>query len=336
MKKILFIVIIIAIAGFAWFTFMAGPVTSVDVPESVSVQPGQSVTAIANVLKEKGLIRSPFFFKMYVRFKGVQAKLQAGDFMLSPAQSAGEIIEILTSGKTQDIIVTIPEGLTVADIDALVASKGLAQAGDILNCAYTCDFSAYSFIAKRNVGSREDGYGSKLEGYLFPETYFVSRSDFKPENFLKQMLDTFSERVIIKYADDIKTSGRTLPQIVTMASLIEEESRTEHERPIVSGILWKRYDAPMVLGVDATVRYFRLKTTSAITRQDLEAESPYNTRKNRGLPPTPIASASEQSIIAALHPQASEYWFYLHDAEGKIHYAETNDDHNLNKQQFLR
>ncbi|HRH94062.1 MAG TPA: endolytic transglycosylase MltG, partial [Candidatus Peribacteria bacterium] len=135
---------------------------------------------------------------------------------------------------------------------------------------------------------------------------------------------------------DLSRSGRTLHQAVTMASLVEEESRHEDERPVVAGILWKREEAGTILGVDATVRYIVGKPSAALTVTDLDTASPYNTRKVAGLPPGPIANPGVSAIVAALQPQASEYWYYLHGTDGMIHYARTNDEHNANKARYLR
>ena len=175
----------------------------------------------------------------------------------------------------------------------------------------------------------------RLEGYLFPDTYFVNAAEFDVQKFLERLLRTFEERVASGLQDDLAVSGRDLSDVITMASLIERETVTSEERPIVSGILWKRLDAGRALDVDATVRYILEKPTNALTRSDLEFDSPYNTRRIAGFPPGPIANPGLASIKAALHPEDSPYWYYLHDNEGKIHYAETNDEHNVNKVRYL-
>ena len=120
-----------------------------------------------------------------------------------------------------------------------------------------------------------------------------------------------------------------------MASLIERETRTAEERPIISGILWKRFDAERGLDVDATVRFVLGKATGALTKEDLEVDSAYNTRRRRGLPPGPIANPGLASLEAALHPEDSTYWYYLHGKKGEIHYSETNDEHNEKKEKYL-
>ena len=161
-------------------------------------------------------------------------------------------------------------------------------------------------------------------------------SDFVPKFFLERMLGTFRTRVVDGMKNDIKSSGHSLHEIVTMASLIEEETRAAAEKPIVSGILWKRFTAKTGLGVDAAVRYIVHKKTEALTTTDLAVDSPYNLRRFRGLPPGPIAAAGAASIHAALHPENSPYWYYLHGRDGQIRYGVTNDDHNANKARYLK
>jgi UPF0755 protein len=150
------------------------------------------------------------------------------------------------------------------------------------------------------------------------------------------MLGTFRKRIIAAHAEEIKAGGKTLADIVTMASLIEKESRYDDERAMVSGILWKRFDAGTLLGVDATVRYRVSKKTEPLTKTDLLIDSAFNTRRIRGLPPSPITNPGESSIMAALQPKDSSYWYYLHGNDGVIRYAVTNDEHNVNKARYLR
>ena len=244
-----------------------------------------------------------------------------------------QIVEVLQSGKADEAVITIPEGYTVRQIDALMAERGFSATGEILRCAQECDFSSFEFLP--SVGGLAQR-GGKVEGYLYPDTYFVAKEDFHPKFFLERLLTTFRKKVVGPYESVIGQSGRSLHEIVTMASLIEEETLTDTERPVVSGILWKRFDDGRGLGVDATVRYILDKQTDAITQADLNTNSPYNSRKFRGLPPGPIASVGIASFLAALYPQESAYWYYLHGSDGEIHYAVTNEEHNVNRYLFMR
>lgn len=336
MKKLLFIIVLVAL-GTWWVSHGLSPVD----PEAktsifVKIESGESLSKIAATLEEKGLIRSPFMFKTYAKFAKASSKLQAGTFGLKKSQTLSEIMEIIRSGKSEEMMITIPEGLTVAEIDSLMAAKGFGSPGDIIDCAFRCDFSTFDFLPSKAGGSAQLGYGSRLEGYLFPETYAVNTTEYVPKFFLERMLGTFRKKIVNGFADQILESGRTLPEIVTMASLIEEESRRGEERPIVAGILWKRIDNGVLLGVDATTRYQLQKKTEPLTKADFETVSAYNTRRNQGLPPSPIANAGESAFLAALKPEESRYWYYLHGKDGVIRYAVTNDEHNVNRGRYLR
>ena len=333
MKKLLIILAIILSSVVGWYEFSLRPVDAADDSRRpVTILSGLSVGDIGGVLEKRDIIRSARAFSLYVRLHGLSTALQAGDFLLQKSQSVPQIVATLQSGKSAEISVTIPEGFTVADIDALLVQKGLITAGAFTACAQMCDFSGYHFLPAVGAIAKR---GGKVEGYLFPDTYLVFRQNFNADEFLKRLLDTFRKRVVSGLANDLATSKHALHEIMTMASLIEEETKTDEERPVVSGILWKRLTAKAGLGVDATIRYVLEKPVDVLTRADLDVDSPYNLRKYRGLPPGPIANPGMASIKAALHPQESTYWYYLHGKDGIIRYAETNDEHNRNKVLYL-
>ncbi len=334
MKKFALISLVLIVLAYGWYRFSLRPADSADTAAyPVNIPQGLSVRAIGKVLQEKNFLRSPLAFEIYARVHGVAGLLQAGTFSLKTSMSAPEIIAALQRGLTEQVIVTIPEGFTVRDIDALLASKGLSETGALIACATQCNLSDYAFLPSgKSLAAR----GGRLEGYLFPDTYFISRSNFTVETFVEKLLENFQKRVTEGMAADLKSSKRSLHDIVTMASLIEEETRTADERPVVSGILWKRLDNGISLGVDAAVRYIVGKPTAAITRADLDIDSPYNSRKYLGLPPGAIANAGLSSFQAALNPENSPYLFYLHGNDGQIRYARTNDEHNANRVKYLQ
>ncbi len=335
MKRLLFIAAVSFLLFSVWR--LSTPIDPSDTRDvTVTVDPGSSVSSIAELLFAQNLIRSPFFFKTYARITGRATALQAGTFSMTRAFSTSEIIRILHQGEAQQLSVSIPEGFTVADIDALLASRGFGKKGDIIDCAFHCNFDSFEFLPLKHAGSSTLAYGSRLEGYLFPETYAISLSGYVPKFFLERLLGEFRTRVVNAHAEEIRLSGHTLHEVITMASLIEEESRNADERFIVSGILWKRLKNRVVLGVDATTRYETGKKTDALTKAELEADSLYNTRRKQGLPPGPIANPGISSILASLQPKESIYWYYLHGKDGSIHYAETAEGHTANKMNFLR
>lgn len=328
------IVLGVVIGGFAlWFHSALQPVNVTDAARQiVEIPKGFSTEQIAQLLEEKGIIKSSLAFRLYAKWQGMENKLQAGSFVLTPSLNADALVSALSNAVAKESAITIPEGFTVDQIDALLAGRGLIKPGEFSECARTCDLSAFSFLPKRaGLAAR----GGNVEGYLFPDTYFVLTDGFTAESFMKRLLQTFQSRVVTGLADDIAASGKPLHDLITMASLIEEEAASDEERPTISGILWKRDDAPMSLGVDAAVRYILSKPSADITASDLKIDSPYNLRKYPGLPPGPIANPGIASIRAAMHPKDSPYWYYLHGSDGVIRYAETNDGHNENKRKYL-
>jgi UPF0755 protein len=177
--------------------------------------------------------------------------------------------------------------------------------------------------------------GGKLEGYLYPDTYFVEPEEFVAKFFLERMLGSFRKEILTPYEGLIQNSGMNVHGYVTMASLVEEETRADEERSVVAGILLKRNEEGWGLGIDAAVRYIVNKPTEDITHGDLNVNSPYNLRKFKGLPPGPIANPGKKSFEAVLYPNDSAYWYYLHDKEGQIHYSRTNEEHNTKRFLYL-
>lgn len=335
MRKILLLLIFLGMLSIGWYTWSLRPLDSrSDVRRTVKIASGSSVETIGDLLEEKGVIRSSFAFKIYVRTHGAQLALQAGSFVLRPSMNIAEVMEALRTGIAAEAVITIPEGYTVQNIDRLLTSRGIITQGQLKQCANNCDFSSFAFLPKKK--SDFAMRGGQVEGYLYPDTYFIVVDEFQPKFFLERLLGTFEKRILETFKNDIARSKRSLHEIITMASLIEEETRADEERPVVSGILWKRYDAGRGLDVDAAVRYILDKPEDALTVSDLNTNSPYNLRKFRGLPPGPIASSSLESIRAAIFPKDTEYWYYLHGFDGKIHYAVTNEEHNVNRYKYLR
>jgi|TARA_Y100000310_G_scaffold344158_1_gene455435 UPF0755 protein len=334
MRRFLILPLILGCSIFFWYFNALAPLDAASQDRhTIKIESGLSVQAIADLLHSRGVIKSPLAFTTYARMRRETGALQAGKFVLRPTMSVAQILDILKSGKADEAVITIPEGYTLTQIDTLLAQKGFSGTGEILRCAQECDFSSFSFLPYVS-GLAERG--GKIEGYLYPDTYFVAKEDFHSKFFLERLLTTSRKKIVDFYATDIEKSGRSLHELVTMASLIEEETLADEERSVVSGILWKRYDDGRGLGVDATVRYILNKPTDAITVADLNTNSPYNTRKFRGLPPGPIANAGIESFIAALFPKESEYWYYLHGSNGEIHYAVSNEEHNINRHLYIR
>lgn len=266
------------------------------------IEKGQNLFQIAKNLEKEGLIKNRFFFDFYVIIKSAQNKLQAGEYYLNPSMDIAEIAKKIISGDVAKIVVTIPEGFTVKQIEERL---GLKLPGE------------------------------NLEGFLFPDTYqFPLR--VTGEEVVKKMKDNFEKKLTKELREEIKRQGKTIFEIVTMASLLEKEVKTKEDKELVSGILWKRLKNKIPLQVDATIIYITGKKTTKISIEETKIDSPYNTYKYLGLPKGPICNPGLESILAAIYPKDSDYWYYLSTPEGKTIFSKTLEEHNLAKVRYLK
>lgn len=330
MKKLLLLLFLglLAFGVIFFYRFYIGGLNYSLSPEStdrvvVDIKTGSTAEQIAQLLAEKKLIKSPLIFKLYLRQNDLSNQLKAGRMILQENQNLKEIVDVLMRGKSEEMAVTILEGWTVKQIAEYLEDSGLTTVEEFLECIANCDFD-FDFLP--------EGY---LEGYLYPDTYFVNFGSYTNERFITRLIQTLENRLEDDDFKAVKNSGRTFEEIMIIASIVEREERNSDERPTIAGILWDRYDSSVGLGADATVLYALDRTKGGLTYNDLQIDSPYNTRKYRGLPPTPIANPGISSILAAIYPNKTNYFYYLHDSDGRVHYAETNDEHNENKRRYL-
>jgi len=287
------------------------------------VHRGESAKGIAYGLDEAGLIVNEKSFLRTLESEGLDSSIQYGSYLLSPSMTLREIITVLTTEGTGEMAVTLIEGWTIAEMDDHLFELGLIQDGDFEICIENCSFD-YEFL---------EG-ASSLEGYLFPDTYFVDSATFSVESFINQLLRTFDSKITDEMDAAIEASGRSLDEIVNVASMIEKEVRTDADIPVVGGIIWKRLDNDWTLGIDATLLY--VQNDNELTVEDLAMDSPYNTRLETGLPPSAISNPGLASLKGAIYPEVSDYWFYLTTLDtGEVIYAITNDEHEANKDQYL-
>lgn len=288
---------------------------------SVEIEKGSGLTAISQKLKDREVIRDDFVFRLFVKWNKLGTKLQAGEYVIQKNLTFAEIVDILQNGKSKEQKITIPEGSTISDIDAILAKKSLIQPGDFKTCAGTCTLSFRV---------------SNLEGYLYPSTYFINPNTFSSKRFIERLYKNFQIQ-ISTFSADVANSSRSLDEIVRVASMIEREAFGDSlsEKKKIAGIMWKRLDEGIALGIDATTRYELDAWDRPLYTVDFETKSGYNTRRNLGLPPTAISNFSMDSFEAAVNPEETNYYYYLHDRSGKIHFAVTLADHNVNKRNYL-
>lgn len=289
----------------------------------VSIEKGSSAKSIADKLDDSELIVSKVSFLRTVKDEDLEGSLRYGSFVLEKSMTLREIVAVLTTQGTGEMALTVPEGWTISDIDTRLTDLGLIEAGAFRTCTFNCDFSDYEFL----------GEDRSLEGFLFPDTYFLDGAKVNSEELIWRMLNNFDQKWTDEMDADLKKSDRTLREVVTVASMLEKEVRTDADLPIVAGIIWKRLDHDWMLGIDATLLY--IDEDGALDSADLAKESPYNTRLETGLPPTAIGNPGFKALTAALHPETSDYWFYLTDSTGAVHYAVSNAEHEANKSQYI-
>ncbi|MHB8877308.1 MAG: endolytic transglycosylase MltG [Myxococcaceae bacterium] len=335
MKRLLAVVLallVLAVAAssgaFLWAQgAVAAPGPKGDGAELIFTVPKKTTArGIGRLLAEQGLIDSPRLWRFCLwRRGGLEAK--AGQFKLKRGQSMAELATALEGAPLpEDVPFVVVEGWRLRDTDAALAAKGFIRAGEYVAAAS----APGGYTAPFPLPSRS------LEGYLYPETYRVPKEGLQVAVLIQRQLDTFVERVFTPYQDEVKKSPRTLDALVTLASMLEREEPTPAQRPLVAGIMWKRIDRGIPLGVDATSRYELEEWNDRkrfLERLRDEAD-PYNTRTRAGLPPTPIGSPTEASFAAALRPVSSEFLYYLHDAEKKLHPSRNWQEHEALRKRY--
>ncbi len=349
MKKFLFFLILI----FFCFTilFYWGIYLPKDFQESrekiFSIEKGQTLFQIAENLAKEDLIKSEYFFELYVLIRGEAKKLKAGEYRLSSSMNIPEIAKKIISGEIVKEKITIIEGWNLRDIGFYFENRGMFRAEEfwelvgfpLVGYSQTTDLPKPKDFSEEFPFLKDKPKNLGLEGYLFPDTYEIKKGETL-EALIKKMLQNFDKKLTPELKEEITKQGKTIFEIITMASLIEKEVYNTKECPncknLVSGILWKRLENKIPLQVDATITYITGKKTTKISKQETQIDSPYNTYKYLGLPQGPICNPGLESILAALRPEKSEYWYYLSTPTGRTIFSQTLKDHNLAKEKYLK
>ncbi len=306
------IVAILLIGLLYFFLFTVRAPSNTQYPVRVTIESGQSTQSIARELAELGIVRNPKF-TLNLLVSGGEKKIQAGTYIFQNKLSVFNVAKKVLSSDYGyvPIKITIPEGTSSKRLAVLVNSK-----------LPNIDKSEFEVLARSK------------EGYLFPETYF-----FPPEASAEEVIarmEVIFKRKISTVQDDIEKSGKTLNEILTIASILEGEVKTSEDRAMVADLLERRTKIGMPLQVDTTLVYITGKTSATLTSAELKSDGPYNTYTRKGLPPTPISNPGLNSIKAALNPIPNEYFFYLSDKDGITHFSKTHDEHVRLKNKYLR
>ena len=276
------------------------------------------VREVGRKLQALGLVRHPEVFRALVVAKGVTGRLRAGEYSLEGPMSLSDIVDKLVKGDVVRRTVTFPEGTGLEDMARIVATKGIAVE----------DFRK----AARNVALVRDldPQAEDLEGYLFPDTYDLPRTADPAGRLVGQMVTRFRE-VVTPLLPRVRTSGRSLREVVTLASVVELETARGEERPRLASVFQNRLKRKMPLQTDPTVIYALRQAGTYdgnIRRGDLEFDSPYNTYRYPGLPPGPIASPGRAAILAVLEPADTRDLYFVSRNDGSHEFSETLEQHN--------
>jgi UPF0755 protein len=317
-----FAIVAFGVAGFVWWKWATGPKsTNKNAPVvRVKVEPGTSVLTVGQYLEVKGVLRSA----QALVFLGQDKTIKPGVYDLSPADNPRTLLRHLVKGDVATNRVTFPEGFTVRQIALRLKKNELIQ-----------DENAFLDLVttKGNTLKADFPLPENLEGYLFPDTYKFPVGATDAE-IAQRMVDDFAKLVVEDRAQELKDSGRSLADIVNIASMIEREAETQEDRPRIAGVIYNRLKIGMKLQLDATIQYARIQAgeehANRLLYKDLEVISPYNTYKVAGLPPGPICNPGLACIDAALKPEASHYLYYV-AGTGKGHiFAQTYAEHQAN------
>jgi UPF0755 protein len=323
-KSFYWIIIGIILVVFLYLIEIYSPLSH-DQESEFFIKKGQSVSTIANNLKENDLIRNTTIFKGYVLITGNGSRLQAGRYVFPKKISLGQIVEKFIKGDTNGLEITIIEGWNENDIAGYLNKLKICSKEEFLE-AMKDSSSDYPILSDKPTKA-------DLEGYIFPDTYKLG-DDFSPEIIIQKTLSNLGKKITQELRDEISKQNKSFFEILTMASLIEKEVITKTDKAIVSGILWKRLDSGMPLQVDATINY--LSGRQGISQEDLSIDSLYNTYKYAGLPPGPICNPGLDSIIAAVHPQKTAYWYYLSKPDKTTIFSKTLREHNIAISKYLK
>lgn len=299
-------------------------------PIRVEIEPGMGARQIAEILAEKGVIRSAALFRLYARYHRLEQKFMAGAYEIDPSMGLPEIAARIASGEVdfETEWCTIPEGFTVKQIAGRFAEAGLVDGDSFLDLAADPPpglLKQFTFL-QDSASNPQVEY--VLEGYLFPDTYEIAAGSSELE-IITLMLSRFDVLFDETWRQRCAELEMTLHEILTLASIIEREARVDHERPTVSGVFHNRLDRDYPLESCATIQYILGEVKEVLSIADTRTPSPYNTYLNPGLPPGPVGAPGRVSIQVALYPEDTEYLYFVYkeDGTGEHYFSRTNAEH---------
>lgn len=345
MKLLAFFLVCASIAVGSWFVY-----TEIFTEEFVDadrvrfvVEPGDTANTLGARLTDEGIIRHKRLFTYFVRYAGVDTKIQTGTFEVTRPITLARVVASLGAPVVEEDEITILPGWDNGEIADYLSEKLGISRQDVLDIIgepaqiFSTDTAPHSFSKEKISLLAYKPDTASYEGYLAPDTYRIYKKDSIAaviEKLLAHRSDQITDDVLAK-ANQI--TEYNFHELLTLASIVEREVRSAEDRAMVADIFWKRLNIGMALQADSTVHYLVQKKGNVFTTaEDRSTDSPWNTYKYPGLPPGPISTPSLASIKAVLERTENNYWYFLTDMEGTVHYAKTLDEHNRNVQMYLR
>jgi len=287
---------------------------------------GSSTSDISKILKENGIIKHPFIFRVLSSLNGYDGEYKSGTHILSKKLTYDEIMRVISSNP-EGIKITIPEGYTTKQIAQKLDSEKLVKADEFIEIANTYDFD-FKFV--KEIPQREN----RLQGYLFPDTYEFDLNTGSKE-IINRMLQNFDNKFPTRYYDQARQLNMTADQVIILASIIEKEARTASEMPIISSVFHNRLNGKngvqRKLESCATIQYIYMErfneVKTKITDSDTKIDDPYNTYMYEGLPPGPICNPGKAAIEAALNPAYTDYLYFVAKGDGTHYFSKTLEEH---------
>ncbi|MBI2082753.1 MAG: endolytic transglycosylase MltG [Deltaproteobacteria bacterium] len=300
LSLVLFVIVSVFLLNFV--LFLVTPYRKTEGPISLVIEPGMRVDEILKKLSEEGLVSNPVFFELYLKARGFDRKIRAGDYQFDSGVSPHQMVSLLLKGDFARLRITILEGWTAREIAKFLEGQGLVRADEFLQKA------------------------KDLEGYLFPDTYEM----YQPkgaEEIVQKMVGHFHEVFNPSLQARAREVGLSDYEVLILASIVEKETGNREEQPLVASVFLNRLKRKMGLASDPTVIYGIPNFNGNLTRADLERPSPYNTYLNAGLPPTPICNPGLASIRAVLYPAETDFLYFVSKNDGTHQFSKTSEEH---------
>lgn len=349
--SLIFVILIVVTVIFGYLQFQnlnaySSSTTLNDQAVQFEVKEGESLSQITSRMIDAGIIQDKYVFfiptsNLYLQFNNVStSNIQSGIHEIPAHTPISEVYSYLQLKDCEQFTVTIKEGLRIEEFAEKIDASLSGKSGKKFDSA---EFITISHNYK-NVNNIQLDFAapSNLEGYLFPDTYNFC-NEVTSQQVIDRLLKTYNDKVYAEIANDVSLKNLNLNDIMIKASLVEREAFNNDERKVIAGVIENRLENDIPLGIDASSQYSAGYSQTEQTWwpkdndlvKQLNVEEPYNLRKNLGLPPTPIASPSVNSVLAVVNPTNTDYFYYLHDDCGGIHYAKTLDQHNVNKNRYV-